>query len=109
MKKNFALTPIQILALGFGFIILFGGILLSLPACSNDGRGSSFINGLFTATSATCVTGLSVYDIYSQYNSLGQFILLVLIQVGGLGFIAVAMIFSTFFGSKITLRQKTII
>lgn len=109
MKKKIALTPIQILAIGFGLIILVGGILLSLPICNNNGKCTPFINGLFTATSSTCVTGLSVYDIYSQYNLFGQFIILVLIQVGGLGFIAVAMIFSSLLGSKITLRQKTLI
>lgn len=109
MKKKIALTPIQILSIGFGLIILIGGILLSLPICNKDGKITPFINGLFTATSSTCVTGLSVYDIYSQYNLLGQFTILVLIQVGGLGFIAVAMIFSTLLGSKITLRQKTLI
>jgi len=81
-----ALSPNRALALGFASIILAGALLLMLPAASRTGRGLSFLDSLFTATSATCVTGLVVADTWTQFNFLGQLILLVLIQVGGLGY-----------------------
>lgn len=107
--KRIKLFPIQILAIGFATIILLGGTLLSLPICSKTGEGIPFIDGIFTAASATCVTGLSVYDVYSQFNFLGQFIILLLIQVGGLGFMGVAMTFSFLMGTKITIFQRALL
>ena len=109
MNKQIKLFPIQIIAIGFGLIIIVGGILLTLPICNKSGDSIPFINGLFTATSATCVTGLSVYDIYSQFNFLGQLILILLIQVGGLGFMGIAMTLSFALGSKISLFQRSIL
>lgn len=102
------MQPIQILAIGFGVIILLGGILLSTPLVTGDGKSVNFIDGLFIATSSTCVTGLSLFDIYSEYNFLGQLVMLLLIQIGGLGFIAVAMSFSKLVGNKLSLYQRTL-
>lgn len=109
MSNRIKLFPIQILAIGFALIIILGGILLSQPFTSRLGDGIPFIDGLFTSTSATCVTGLAVYDTYTQFNFWGQLILLVLIQVGGLGFMGIAITFSFLIGSKITIFQKTLL
>ena len=83
-KKTTALAPNQSIALGFLAIILAGALLLMLPFANRSGAGLSFLDSLFTATSATCVTGLVVADTWTQFNLLGQIILLALIQVGGL-------------------------
>lgn len=108
MIKKLGLTPIQILAMGFGFIIFMGGIALCLPISNKDGNWIPFINGLFTATSATCVTGLAVYDTFTQYTFFGQMVIVILIQVGGLGFMAIALVFSFLLGSKLSLHNKNL-
>jgi trk system potassium uptake protein TrkH len=95
--------------IGFALVIVIGGTLLSMPFANRDGQAIPFINGLFTATSATCVTGLVVYDTYTQFNLLGQAIILLLIQIGGLGFMFVAITFSLFLGRRISLRQRSIL
>lgn len=87
------LNSIQIIAIGFAGIILLGGLLLSLPISSREGQAIPFIDALFTSTSATCVTGLVVYDTYTQFNLFGQLVILCMIQVGGLGFMTVATLF----------------
>lgn len=89
MKKKFKMTPLQILAGGFIVLILLGALLLMLPAASRDGKSIPFLNALLTSASATCVTGLVVYDTYTQFSVVGQAIILILIQIGGLGFISV--------------------
>ena len=83
------LDPIRITALGFAVMILLGALLLLLPAANKDGTTVPFVNALFTATSATCVTGLIVYDTYTQFTLFGQAVILTLIQIGGLGFMTV--------------------
>ena len=85
------LRPVQTLALGFAFIILIGAVLLMLPI-SNNNEPLSFLNSLFTAASATCVTGLAVADTYTQFSLFGQIVILALIQIGGLGFMGVVRI-----------------
>ncbi len=99
----------QILAIGFALFILIGSILLSLPFASRDGQSIPFLNSLFTSTSATCVTGLVVYDTYSQFTLFGQIVILLLIQTGGLGFMIVAMMFSMLLGRRIGLRERTVL
>jgi trk system potassium uptake protein TrkH len=99
----------QVLVIGFALVILVGGMLLSLPFSNRDGQGIPFINGLFTATSATCVTGLVVYDTYTQFTLFGQVVILLLLQVGGLGFMFVAIMFSLFVGRKIGLRERALL
>ena len=108
MSRHIRLFPVQILAIGFGLIILIGSFMLSSPLCNKSGESIPFINGLFTSTSATCVTGLAVYDTYTQFNFLGQFIIILLIQIGGLGFMGMAMTFSFLIGSKITIFQRSL-
>lgn len=109
MKTGLKLSTMQILVIGFALVILIGGTLLSLPITNRGGHGIPFINGLFTATSATCVTGLAIYDTYTQFNALGQLILLILIQIGGLGFMFVMIMFSMFLGRRIGLRERSIL
>jgi trk system potassium uptake protein TrkH len=109
LKTGFRLSTIQILVIGFALVIIAGGILLSLPISNRDGQGIPLINGLFTATSATCVTGLVVYDTYTQFNLFGQAVILVLIQIGGLGFMIVAITISLFLGRKIGLRERSLL
>ncbi|MGC2873468.1 TrkH family potassium uptake protein [Ihubacter sp. mB4P-1] len=109
MLQKIGFSPVQILSSGFALIILTGSILLSLPLCSKNGSALPFIDSLFTATSATCVTGLTIYDIFSQFNFLGQFIIIVLIQIGGLGFMGIAMTFSFLLGSRIGIFQRSVL
>ena len=109
MKTGLKFSSMQILAIGFALFIVIGGVLLSLPFASRDGQSIPFLNGLFTSTSATCVTGLAVYDTYSQFTLFGQIVILVLIQIGGLGFMIVAMMFSMLLGRRISLRERAVL
>ena len=101
-------APNRALALGFLAIILAGALLLMLPIANRGGKGLSFLDSLFTATSATCVTGLVVADTWTQFNLLGQIILLALIQVGGLGYMTMMLQASLLMGRKIGLRQRSV-
>lgn len=102
------LSPAQVLALGFIGLIFIGGLILSLPISSSTGKPTPFIDGLFTATSATCVTGLVVVDTGTHYSLFGQIVILLLIQVGGLGFMTMATLFALLMGKKIRLRERLI-
>ena len=107
-NKPLKLSPNRSIALGFLAIILAGALLLMLPAANRTGQGLSFLDSLFTATSATCVTGLVVADTWTQFNLLGQAILLLLIQVGGLGYMTMVLMASMLLGRKIGLRQRSL-
>jgi len=102
------LSPAQILVLGFIGLILAGAILLSLPVSSAAGKPTKFIDALFTATSAVCVTGLVVVDTGTYYSVFGQIVILLLIQVGGLGFMTMATLFALILGKKIHLKERLI-
>lgn len=104
----FKLHPTQILVLGFASVILIGAILLNLPIASKDGTSVGFINALFTATSAVCVTGLVVVDTATHWTVFGQTIILLLIQIGGLGFMTMGTFFALLVGKKITLRERLV-
>ena len=82
------------MVLGFLGIILLGGALLSLPVSSNDGTYTPFLKALFTSTSATCITGLVVYDTYTHWSIFGRTVIICLIQIGGLGFMTFTGLFS---------------
>jgi trk system potassium uptake protein TrkH len=90
-------------------LILLGGLLLSLPIASRSGSGVPFLSALFSSTSATCVTGLVVYDTWTQFSYFGQAVILLLIQIGGLGFMAVAILFSLAIGRRIGLRERSLL
>ncbi|MDD3334708.1 MAG: potassium transporter TrkG [Eubacteriales bacterium] len=106
-KKS--LQPGQILVLGFLILILVGGFLLTLPISSSDGRSLGLHNGMFTATSAVCVTGLSIIDAGLDLSFFGQLVLLLLIQMGGLGFMVFATLAMVLLGRRISLRNRMVI
>ena len=99
----------QIIALTFFLLIGAGTLLLMLPAASASGQGMPFIDALFTATSAACVTGLTVVDTGTHFTSFGHTVILLLIQIGGLGIMAITTLVSLAMGKKINLRQRRII
>lgn len=102
-------SPTQVLALGFAALILLGTFLLTLPIATVDGQGASFIDALFTSTSATCVTGFAVVDTGSYFTVFGQLVILFLIQIGGLGFMGFATLFAIILGKKITLKERILL
>jgi trk system potassium uptake protein TrkH len=106
LKKR--LTPSQILVMGFAITILIGAILLTLPIASNSREGTRFIDALFTAASATCVTGLVVVDTGSHFSLFGQIVILFLIQIGGLGFMTMATLMALVMRRKITFSERLV-
>ncbi len=106
MKKiKISISTTRVLAIGFALIILLGSLLLSLPIASKDGD-TSYLDALFTATSATCVTGLVVYDTYQNWTLFGQIIILLLIQTGGLGFMTIGVYISVLLKKKIGIKER---
>ncbi len=108
-KVRKKLAPTQIIALGFAAVILLGAVLLSLPISSRSGQSLGIQTSLFTATSATCVTGLVLGDTWSLWSGFGQVVIISLIEIGGLGFMSVASVVVFLLRRKIGLRQKMII
>lgn len=109
VTKKFQLTPPQILVIGFAAIILVGATLLSLPIASASGHPLRFLDALFTATSATCVTGLVVVDTGSFFTLFGQIVIILLIQIGGLGFMTMATLFAFALKKRISLKERLIL
>lgn len=107
--KFLKLSPPQILVLGFASIILIGALLLMLPISSTSGNSVEFIDALFTSTSATCVTGLVVLDTGTSFTIFGKTVIMILIQIGGLGFMTMATLFSLVLKRKISLRDRLIL
>lgn len=101
------LTSFQIIFLGFAGVILLGALLLSLPLSSRSGTATPFSAALFTSTSAVCVTGLVVYDTATYWSAFGQIVILLLIQIGGMGVITVAASFAILSGRKLSLMQRS--
>lgn len=108
-KRTKPISATKIIALVFAAIILCGTCLLCLPLSSRDGNSCGFIPALFTATSATCVTGLSLFDTWSQWSPFGQVVLLILIEIGGLGFMSAATVMIFLFHRKLSMRQRLVI
>ena len=94
---------------GFALIILLGALLLSLPCAALNGRSIGFFDGLFTSTSAVCVTGLVVRDTGTTFNLFGRIVLLCLIEMGGLGFMTFATLVFRLIGRGISLRERMLI
>jgi trk system potassium uptake protein TrkH len=94
IHKKISMSYNQAIALSFALIILAGGILLTLPISAKSGQHTPFLDALFTSASATCVTGLVVHDTYLYWSHFGQAVILLLIQIGGLGFMTMAILFS---------------
>lgn len=108
-KTEFKLSAVQILALGFLGVIFIGGIILSLPISSKSGESTNFLDALFTSTSAVCVTGLITIDTGTYWNSFGQIVIMLLIEIGGLGFMSFTTFIAVLLGKKITLRDRLIV
>ena len=107
-KRSRHLSATRIVALTFAGIILLGALLLSLPVASRSGESCGFLDALFTATSATCVTGLTRFDTWTQFNGFGQTVIICLIQVGGLGFMSVATLVVFLLRRKVGLKQRMV-
>lgn len=105
--RNKRLTSFQIIILGFASVIIIGTMLLMLPISTKEGIVTPFNQALFTSTSAVCVTGLVVQDTATYWSVFGQCVILVLIQIGGLGVITVAATFALLSGRKISLMQRS--
>ena len=108
-RRQIRLNAVQTLALGFAGLILLGGILLALPISSRDGQSIPFLNALFTSASACCVTGLVLYDTWTQFTIFGQAVIMLLIQVGGLGFMTVSILVSIMVGRRIGLHRRYVL
>lgn len=109
LKRHFHFTPPQTITFSFAAMILVGAFLLNLPIASNDGQSIGFLNALFTATSANCVTGLVVVNTLAHWTLFGKIILLVLMQLGALGFISILTASMILLKRRITLRNRTVI
>ncbi|MGY5345623.1 TrkH family potassium uptake protein [Paenibacillus glucanolyticus] len=107
--KWLRLSPPQILVLGFAAIIFIGAALLMLPISSRTGEPLGFIDALFTSTSATCVTGLVVVDTGTTFSSFGQIVIMLLIQIGGLGFMTMATLFALVLKRRISLKDRLVL
>ncbi len=103
------LSSFQIIIAGFAAVILAGTLLLMLPVSACSGQWTSFEDALFTSTSAVCVTGLVVRDTGTWWSPFGQAVLLVLIQIGGLGIITVAAFITTASGRRLSLLQRSLL
>ena len=104
--KSERVSPARVIILGFLLLILLGTALLMLPFSTKVWGGASFSDALFTATSATCVTGLVVRDTASCWSGFGQLVILLLIQVGGMGVVTMAVAIFIFSGKRIGLKQR---
>lgn len=108
-KEQKVFSPARILALGFIGLIFLGAVLLCLPFATADKQGAPFIDALFTAASAVCVTGLVVADTGTYYSLFGQVVILILIELGGLGFMTFATLFAIILGRRITLKERIVL
>lgn len=106
-KKN--LTPAQYLVSGYFVVIMLGSLLLMLPAATTDGQGLGAVDAVFTSTSATCVTGLIVVNTKEAFTIFGSTVIMLLIQIGGLGIMSMSTLFAFIVGKKISLKERLII
>ncbi len=108
LKKKKHLSYPMLIALGFFIMIIIGALLLMLPISNKSGESVPFVDALFTATSASCVTGLVVYDTFTQWTVFGQLVIIALIQTGGLGFMTIITMFSLFLRRRIGLAERSL-
>ncbi len=103
------MSATRLIALSFLIVILSGSLLLCLPCSSRTGEWTGFPDALFTATSATCVTGLVVFDTFSHWSLFGQFIILLMIQIGGIGLMTIIIMLFIFLKRKISLHERLLL
>ena len=108
-KIGDVLTGTQVIALGFLSVILAGALLLMLPCMSRSGQWTSFVDALFMSTTSVCVTGLTLVNIYEYWNIFGQIVILILIQIGGIGVVALTILLLMIFRKKVTLKDRMLI
>ncbi len=108
-KRSRKIRPGQVLVLGFLCVILAGAVLLTLPVATADRNSLGFLDALFTATSAVCVTGLTVVNVGVTFSLFGQIVLLLLIQIGGLGFMTITSLLFMVVGKRISLKERLLI
>jgi len=109
IRRRFYISPTQTVVLSFAVIILTGAILLNLPLATKSGESVGFINAVFTATSATAVTGLVVFDTGTYWSVFGKIVIATLIQIGGLGLMTFSTLLALLIGRKITLKERLLI
>ena len=107
MQRKIRLTPVRLLVLGYLAVIIIGTLLLIIPFASKITGSASFMDALFTTVSASCVTGLIVRDTYTHWSTFGQVVILLLIQIGGIGFMTVVYLLLRLGGRKIGLKERT--
>jgi trk system potassium uptake protein TrkH len=103
------LSYTRTIAFSFLIVILVGSVLLSFPFSSKEGVWTPYLDALFTSTSATCVTGLVVYDTYTYWSPIGQLVILLMIQIGGIGLMTIISMFAIFTKKKIGLHERMIL
>ncbi len=108
-KRRLRISYPHLVAGGFVLVILLGALLLSLPISANSGKGTPFLDCLFTSTSATCVTGLIVTDTFTHWSVFGRTVIITLIQIGGLGFMTLMTGFSMALHRQISLQERTLL
>ncbi|WP_075718742.1 TrkH family potassium uptake protein [Roseburia sp. 499] len=108
-KMWYQLSYTRIIALSFILVILTGSILLSLPIATKSGQVTPFGDAVFTATSATCVTGLVVHDTFTYWSTFGQIVILVMIQIGGIGLMTIITMMAVFLKRKISIHERRIL
>ena len=109
IKIRKKMTTWQVLSLGYFLVIITGTLLLGLPFATKDGENTSLVNALFTSTSATCVTGLVPYDTNTHWSIFGQAVILLLIQLGGLGFMTIVTLLFRLLGKNMGIGQQKIL
>ena len=107
-RKGKPLNATKTIAVVFAVIILVGALLLTLPVSSRSGESCGFLPALFTATSTTCVTGLVLFDTFTQWSGFGQTVIITLIQIGGLGFMSIASMVVFTLRRKVGLKQRMV-
>jgi trk system potassium uptake protein len=101
--------PARLIAFGFGFAVLTGTALLMLPVATADGERPNFVDALFTATSATCITGLAVVDTGGHWSTFGEVLIMVMMQLGGLGIMTMATVIALLLSRRLNLRTRLLI
>lgn len=109
VRRRVQFNAVQTLALSFAALILAGGLLLMLPVSSRSGQVMPFLDALFTSASASCVTGLVLYDTWTQFTLFGQAVILLLIQIGGLSFMTLSILVSILLHRRIGLHRRAVL